>query len=500
MKGQVKTYYSYGNIFKSTAEIFYPKSTKELQQIIAFCKENNRKITVAGTFNSFDQQNGSNDVVISLKEFNSISFCKKTNTVEVGAGAIWGDIFDVVYANKCAFYTCITGTTPSAGGTLAVHTNSIWTPSAGKEGCYCLKFDIMTTDGTIKTCSREQNSDLFYGAISSLGFLGFILKITYEVLYVGKHYILETNAIDYDNIKSLEKRLYQNKVDKETTTLENLKAKYSLFYVDSNNEPKLSIYHSVYTKVAQKKKNSTYNFAWATLSIGILRSFPRLTNLVLKMDVSRPSSKRYLLKTLNAGIKSAIFWAQPDYFWTKKISKYLSIFGYKDKLYQHSYFIPEGDEKITFFTEKLFKLMQQYKLYLFMSDISYAPKDEPFVLSPTRYTGGYYINTTFVNKTNKKDLFLFYEELNTLALKLGGSLNLIKNCFIKPTLLEQMYQPQLEELALLKKKYDPKQLITSNFFESYFPSYFSIKKTKEAPLKKNNLSLFANKVRLKSSL
>ena len=100
MKGTIKSYYSYGNIFKSTAEIFYPKSVEELRAILDFCQKNNRSIIPAGTFNSFDLQNSSKDIAISLKAFNRIEFDKRKHTIKVGAGARWGEIFDVVYEHK----------------------------------------------------------------------------------------------------------------------------------------------------------------------------------------------------------------------------------------------------------------------------------------------------------------------------------------------------------------------------------------------------------------
>lgn len=131
MKGTTETYRSYGNIFTSTAEIFRPKTIAELRSLIAFCKKEGRKITVAGSFNSFDKQNSSKDVAISLQHFDSIQYEASNHTITVGSGASWGDILDVVYDNKCALFTCITGSAPTAGGTLSVHSNSTWTPNQG---------------------------------------------------------------------------------------------------------------------------------------------------------------------------------------------------------------------------------------------------------------------------------------------------------------------------------------------------------------------------------
>jgi hypothetical protein len=54
-------------------------------------------------------------------------------------------------------------------------------PGGGKEGKHVIEFNLMLADGSIVTCSRERNSDLFYGAIAGLGALG-AFRIKYRLL------------------------------------------------------------------------------------------------------------------------------------------------------------------------------------------------------------------------------------------------------------------------------------------------------------------------------
>ncbi|MBL4649011.1 MAG: FAD-binding protein [Aureispira sp.] len=361
MKGEMKTYYSYGNVYESTAEIFYPKTVVELRELLLFCKENNRKITVAGSFNSFDKQNSGNDVVISLQKFNSIKYNNSNHTITVGSGVSWGTIFDVVYENKCALFTCITGVKPTAGGTLSVNSNSVWTPGNGKEGNHCLEIEVMTTEGQVLTCSRTENSDLFYGVVGGLGFLGFIIKITYQVFYVGSHYEIKIDVVDYDDINELEKRLPLRK-SKQFNTLEDLKSQSTLFYFDAK-QPKFCVYNRTYKTVKKHKKSSKLASGLATIASGVIRFYPALASLAVKKDTNKKSNKRLLIKNLTAP-KYGLFWAQPDYNWSKQFSKFFQKLGYEPKLYQNSYFIPEGEEKVTLFTKKVYDLIEKKRISL----------------------------------------------------------------------------------------------------------------------------------------
>ena len=465
MKGKIEAYFSYGNCFRTEAEIFYPENLEELKSILVFCRDNGRKITVGGTFNSFDLQNSGKDIVVSMQRFNAIEYDAKTHTIRVGAGAKWGDIFDVVYENRCALYTCITGTQPSAGGTLSINSNSVWSPANGKEGNHCLGFEILTSDGELLTCSRSENSELFYGAIAGMGMLGFITRITYQLHFVGCHYDIQIWVEDHDNVDDLEQKFDLRK-SPNFDDLECLRSQSSLFYSDGGR-PKFGMYNRRYRRRKDKRKTSSLLFNAAILASGIVRFFPSLADVLLKSEVGRSSAQRRVLRGLES-VKPGLFWAEPDYVWSKYIGKYLKEVGYEPLLYQNSYFIPFGDEKVTLFTKTVYRLLHEYGLKTFMFDVMYLPRDEPFVLSCSRFSEGFYVNMTFMEKTNKEGLKQFYAKLNRLALKLGGRMNLSKNCYVDIEILAQMHAPEMTEFMALKAKYDSLNLLQSNFFDKYF--------------------------------
>lgn len=471
MNSKKTTYYSYGNTFKSTAEVFFPTSISELKAVIDSCKQENRKITLAGSFNSFDRQNSGNDVVISFKHFNEITYNREAHTLTVGSGAKWGNILTTAYEHQCTLYTCITGTNPSAGGTLSVHAHSMWAPGVGKDGTHCLSFDIVTPNGQLLTCSRQENTELFYGAISGFGMLGFIVEITYQVFYVGAHFEIDITTQTYHDIEEIETRLDLRK-SPSFEQLEDIKSQSTLFYHEKG-QPKFCIYNRQYKRVEKKKKDSKLRFYNSVIANGFIRFFPNAANNVLIKDSARPLEKKWLLQGLNS-FKHGTFWADPDYYWTKYMSQLLRPFGYKTHLYQMTHFIPFGGNKVTVFTKKVYELLDKYKLKYCMFDVMYIPKDEPFVLSASRYSDGFYVNTTFMDYVKKETLMSFYKELNLLCYEMKGKIYLAKNCFIESELLEKMHRTEIEEFVQLKAKYDPNNLLVSNFFNIHFPSYFGV--------------------------
>lgn len=469
MKGGRKTYYSYGNYYRSTAEVLYPETIEEIKSILLFAKTHRRKITLAGSFHSFDNQNSGSDIVVSLKRMNQISFNPKDYTIEVGPGANWGNILKTAYKNYCIPFTTITGSKPTAGGTLSAHTNSVYTPGCGKEGKHCIEFDLLTTNGELITCSRTQNTDIFYGVIAGLGLLGFITRIKYQLFHIGYPFKIEVSGKIYTDIEDIEKR-FNIRQSKEFKTADDLGSQGSMFYFDGRT-PKFGVYNRKYVRIPSLQSHFSPYFILGIFTMFVVRFFPRYASKELARDEHKPIHKKRLLKGSEKVYRGTI-WADADYYYQKTMGWFIGLFGKKPKLYQNSYFIPNEGTKATEFTKKVCDLLLAYNLHFGMFDIMYIPKDEPFVLSASRYTDGFYINTTFFDKINENDLMKFYSELNDLCLEMGGKMNLVKNLFISTGHLEKMYGKEIGEMIELKKKTDPDNLIQSNFFKEKFSSYF----------------------------
>jgi decaprenylphospho-beta-D-ribofuranose 2-oxidase len=469
MKGRKKTYRSYGNYYTSTAEVFYPKSVDELKNILHHAHETGRKITIAGSFHSFDNQNSGSDMVVSLKKMNSIRYHEADHSIEVGPGANWGNILKTAYKHFCVPFTTITGSKPTAGGTLSAHTNSVFSPGCGKEGKHCIEFDLLTTTGELITCSRNQHCQIFYGVIAGLGLLGFITRIKYQLFYIGYPFKIAVTGKIYTDIKDIETR-FDIRASAEFKTVDDLGSQGSMFYFDGNT-PKFGVYNRHYVRIKKPQWHFSPYFLLGIFTMFVVRYFPKYANHQLTKDETLPIHKKRLLKGSEKVYRGTI-WADADYYYQKTLGKFFGWLGKKPMLYQNSYFIPNTGNLPTLFTQQVCELLVKYNLLFGMFDVMYIPKDEPFVLSASRYTDGFYINTTFFDKVNECDLMKFYAELNQLCDDMGGKMNLVKNLFIEPWYLEKMYGKEIQEMLELKKITDPGNLIQSNFFKQKFPRYF----------------------------
>lgn len=461
-----KTFYSYGGYYRATCDFIAPRSLPELRATLAMARQAKRTLSFSGAGLSFDNQYLSDDLIVSLRHLDSIRVLPAERAVEVGPGARWGNILKATYAHNLLPYVMITGSQPTAGGTLSAHTNSIFTPCCGKEGKHVIELDLMLADGSTITCSREQNSAIFYGAIAGLGSLGAFTRIKYRLLDLKRPSGLHVEAIDYDDIEDLERR-FRVRPGEGIDDVENVWSESSLFFIE-DGRPKFTLYRRKFVPLDRAGSHFSPYLYLSIVASAFVRFSPFYANRFLAQDRKRRPEDKRLLKGMQ-GIYYGTFFVEPDFL----LSRLLGLVGYRAKLYQNSYFIPLQGDNVTRFTRRTVELMQERGLSFSMFDILYVPRDEPFLLSASRDVDGFYINTTFLDAAGEEGVMAYYAALNELCVEMGGKINLVKNAFIEPEVLTKMFEGPLEELTAIKRRVDPERMFNSLFLRQKFPRYFA---------------------------
>lgn len=96
------------------------------------------------------------------------------------AGARWRDVIRVLDRNRQSVAVMQSNNDFSVGGTLSVNAHG-WPVRHGPFGSTVRSFRMMLADGTVLTCSREENAELFRLAIGGYGLFGIILDVVLDV-------------------------------------------------------------------------------------------------------------------------------------------------------------------------------------------------------------------------------------------------------------------------------------------------------------------------------
>lgn len=157
------------------------RSADDVAAALAFARNNGLKVSMAAVRHSmgghaFDDH----ALVLDMMSFNGIAVNEAARTVTVQPGATWHDIQNVLhprFAVKAMQSTDIF----SVGGSISVNAHGM-DHQAGAMAGSIRSLTVMLADGTVKTCSRSENADLFRHVVGGYGLFGVILEAELEIV------------------------------------------------------------------------------------------------------------------------------------------------------------------------------------------------------------------------------------------------------------------------------------------------------------------------------
>ncbi len=170
---------AWGMAAGATSRVLFPRSVAEIQEAFEEARRAGVSLTLRGTGNSYgDASVNSRGFVLDLSRMDRIlSFDEGTGIAEVEPGvtvrALWRHALPRGYWPRV-----VSGTSfPTIGGIAAANIHGKNNFAVGTVGDAILEFDLVAPDGSLRTCSRERESELFHAAIGGFGLLGVFSRI-----------------------------------------------------------------------------------------------------------------------------------------------------------------------------------------------------------------------------------------------------------------------------------------------------------------------------------
>ncbi|MGA2638061.1 FAD-binding oxidoreductase [Methylocella sp.] len=130
-------------------------------------------------------------------------FDENDGRLTVEAGALLSDII-AAFLPRGFFPPVVPGTKfVSVGGMIAADIHGKNHHGAGSFGDHVESFDLALPSGEVKTCSRQENIDLFVATIGAMGLTGTILKATFTLLPVETAWIVQETVVARDLSESI---------------------------------------------------------------------------------------------------------------------------------------------------------------------------------------------------------------------------------------------------------------------------------------------------------
>lgn len=139
--------------------------------------------------------------IFSTKRLNKfLSFDRINGTIECESGILLSDILEISVPQGYFLYVTPGTKFISVGGAIA---SDVHGKNHHAEGCfseYVIEFKILNAYAEVVTCSREENSDLFWATIGGMGLTGIILSAKIKLKNIETAYIrqesIKANNLD----------------------------------------------------------------------------------------------------------------------------------------------------------------------------------------------------------------------------------------------------------------------------------------------------------------
>jgi FAD-linked oxidoreductase len=190
-----------GNVECVAEHIFYPRTEAEIVEIIQLATAEEKRIRVVGEGHSFSPLIATDHFIISLKYMAGIIHVDKENLLATAwAGTSINKANTALFKLGLAMINLGDIDVQSLGGATATGTHGTGT-SFGNVSTEIVAFTIITANGAILNCSKDENTDLFMAGRVSLGAFGIITKMSFNVV---EAYKLEYTSSSNDFYKTLE--------------------------------------------------------------------------------------------------------------------------------------------------------------------------------------------------------------------------------------------------------------------------------------------------------
>ncbi len=141
--------------------------------------------------------------IFSTKKLNKfISFDRLNGVIECESGVLLSDVLEIAVPQGYFLYVTPGTKFISVGGAIA---SDVHGKNHHAEGCfseYVIEFKLMTENGEIITCSRDENSEKFWATIGGMGLTGIILTAKFKLKNIESAYIRQ-ESIKAENLDEI---------------------------------------------------------------------------------------------------------------------------------------------------------------------------------------------------------------------------------------------------------------------------------------------------------
>jgi cytokinin dehydrogenase len=156
-----------------------PTSAADVASVIKFAGRHGVSVATRGSGHSQSGQSLGERIVLDLSDLAaSQHFDSQAQTITCSAGITWRSLLEETAQAGLSPPVLTNNLDVTVGGTLSTGGLGVASWKFGTQADHCLEVEVVTGEGEVVRCSRENNSDLFDAVRGGLGQFGVIIEAT----------------------------------------------------------------------------------------------------------------------------------------------------------------------------------------------------------------------------------------------------------------------------------------------------------------------------------
>lgn len=460
--------------------VVFPRSLEELREAFALARREGLALTLRGGGNSYgDASLGARALVVDLTRFARIlAFDPATGIVTAEPGVTVRDLWRHALPHGW-WPRVVSGTSfPTLGGIAAANIHGKNNFAVGTVGDALQEFDLLAVDGTLHTCSRERNADLFHAAIGGFGLLGAFTRLVLATkrVHAGE---LEVTTFAGKNLGELMEYVRAHVGD----------ADYLVGWLDAFARDDAlgrgQIHHGRYLAEGEEPRAAeTLTLAHQEVASSIfgvpkaqLWRFVRLLNN--DAGCALLNTARYWQGRLEGCLPPRRWTLNEFSFLLDYVPNWKWSYGRTPGhgLIQFQPFVPDAHAQRVFS-----EILRRSRARGFVPYLAVLKRHRPDPFWLTHAVDGWSLALDYkVTPATREELFRFCRELAELVLEAGGRFYFAKDLVLPAGVLERMFPPErLEAFFALKRRLDPEGLLETDLWRRVAPARFASPQSKLA--------------------
>ncbi len=428
-------------------------------------RRSGRTVGLRGGGNSYgDAAMNSENIVVDLRRMNRIlDWNPRTGVVRLEPGVTLAQLWQYVLEDGW-WPPIATGTSfTTMGGSAAMNVHGKNAYKAGPIGDHILDFDLMLASGEAITCSREENSDVFFAAIGGFGMLGIFTSLTMQMkrIYSG---LLDVHSESRGDLAAMFSYFQEYTADSD----------YIVGWIDSiargDHTGRGDVHRANYLpEGADPNPAQTLRLDNQHLGPNLFGLVPRSIIWLFMRPMMSDLGLRFVNegKYLAGGLSGKKRYRQPHvqfHFLLDYVPEFKKAYG-PGGLIQYQPFIPKENAYDAF--SEILELCRQRGLPNYLTVLKRHRPDD-FLMSYA--VDGYSMAMDFrVTADNRQRLVWLTRELDEIVLRAGGRFYFAKDSTLRPeTAKAYLGADRIARFNELKHRCDPDGLLETDLWRRVF--------------------------------